>query len=64
MKHELNSVATAPFSRAVRYDDIRFAVLNKFPFAAHYYVEDDAVIVLAVISMFMDPESGWVKGRK
>jgi len=63
VKNEVDAVATAPFSRAVRYDDIRFAVLSRFPYAAHYYVERDKVIILAVVSMFMNPETSWVKGR-
>lgn len=33
VKSALDAVSIAPFSRAVRYDDIRFAVLNKFPYA-------------------------------
>ena len=35
LKRQLSSVKQNPFSRAIRYDDIRFAVLNKFPFTAH-----------------------------
>ncbi|MBX2904847.1 MAG: type II toxin-antitoxin system RelE/ParE family toxin [Taibaiella sp.] len=61
VKTELDAVSVTPFARAVRYNEIRFAVLKKFPFAAHYYVTSDSVIVLAVISMFMDPESSWIK---
>lgn len=63
VKSEIDSVSTAPFSRALRYNEIRFAVLKKFPYAAHYYVVSESIVVLAVISMFMDPDSNWIKDK-
>ncbi len=60
-KREVSSVAQNPFSRAVRYDDVRFAVLDKFPYAAHYNIEENTIVVYGVISMYMDPETSWIK---
>jgi hypothetical protein len=61
LKHQLGLVRKHPFTRAIRYDDIRFAVLDKFPFAAHYNIEDNRIIVHAVHSMFQDPDTTWIK---
>ena len=60
IKRQLSAIAKNPFSRAIRYNDIRLAVLDKFPYAAHYNIADDFVIVLGIISMHMDPETSWV----
>ena len=60
LKSRLSSVRQHPFSRAIRYDDIRFAVLDKFPYAAHYNLEGNIVIVHGVLSMFQDPETSWI----
>lgn len=62
VKRQFSAVSKNPFSRAVRYSDIRFAVLDKFPYAAHYSVEANLVIVQGVISMYMDPETSWMTG--
>lgn len=59
LKSELKKVTDTPYTRAIRYDNIRLAVMNKFPYAAHYYVNDDKIIVLGVISMFMNPDDTW-----
>jgi hypothetical protein len=63
LKRQLSSVRQHPFSRAIRYDDIRFAVLDKFPYAAHYNIEDDMIIVYGVLSMFQDPENSWIGNK-
>jgi len=60
-KHQVSSIVQNPFSRAIRYDDIRFAVLDIFPYAAHYNIEEHTVVIYGVISMYMDPETSWIK---
>ncbi|PQJ09972.1 hypothetical protein CJD36_014835 [Flavipsychrobacter stenotrophus] len=59
-KKQVKAISTNPFSRAVRYNDIRFAVLDKFPYAAHYTIIDKNIVILAVLSMYQDPQSNWV----
>jgi hypothetical protein len=61
LKHQLSSVRQHPFSRAIRYDNIRLAVLDKFPYAAHYNIENSLIIVHGVLSMFQDPETNWIR---
>ncbi|MCF8449075.1 MAG: hypothetical protein K9G49_04305 [Taibaiella sp.] len=57
---QIASIIKAPFSRAIRYDDIRFGVLDKFPFAIHYNIDENMVIIQGVISMYMNPETSWI----
>jgi len=47
-----------PKLSAIRYDEIRTAVLDKFPFMIHYQVEDSTktIIVSAVFHTSLDPE--------
>lgn len=59
LKKQIASLVNLPFSRAIRYDDVRFAVINKFPYAIHYSIEDGSVHVHAVISMYLNPETNW-----
>ncbi len=59
-KSQMTSLESNPYTRAIRYLDIRFAVLNKFPYAAHYSIQGKDIIVYAVLSMYQSPETSWV----
>jgi hypothetical protein len=63
LKKELDKVRQNPFSRSLRYDDVRFAVTPIFPYAAHYTIDENshAVIVLAVLGFKQDPKTKWLK---
>ncbi len=63
VKTRINRVARYPFACAVRYDDIRFAMLDSFPYAAHYNIEDKTVIIQGVLSTLQDPEENWIKKK-
>lgn len=53
LKKELNLIKQAPFTRSVRYDDVRLAVLDIFPYAAHYTVDEEShVIVIQAVLAF------------
>jgi plasmid stabilization system protein ParE len=47
-----------PTASNVRYNDVRTAVLNIFPYIVHYTVDepDQTVIVLALLHTSRDPE--------
>ncbi len=59
-KRQVSSIKKNPFTRAVRYDDIRFGVFDKFPYAMHYDIEGETIIIQGVISSFLDPETNWL----
>lgn len=58
---ELASIKKSPFTRSVRYDNVRFAVIKKFPYAAHYTIEEKHSIVKiqAVLGFSQDSEKNW-----
>ena len=35
----MRKVKSNPFFASVRYDDVRFAVVNRFPYAAHFRID-------------------------
>lgn len=52
-----------PHTRAARYDDVRFALLDKFPYAAHYTIDEPthSIIIQAVLSDYQNPGTNWIK---
>lgn len=55
---QINSLNKNPQVYAVRYKEIRCAVIKKFPYMVHYYIDDNnsTVEVLAVISTSRNPK--------
>ena len=60
---QIELIALHPFSRSVRYLDVRFAVLNRFPFAVHYTFDQSIfeVVVQMVLATSTDPAANWRK---
>jgi plasmid stabilization system protein ParE len=57
IKH-INSLSKDPQIYAIRYKKIRCVVIKKFPYMAHFYInnENNTVEVLAVISTHRNPK--------
>ena len=57
----IGKIKANPFYASVRYDNVRFAAVNKFPYAAHYTVDDvrKYVIIYAVLGFRQDPDTNW-----
>ncbi len=55
---QINSLNKNPQIYAIRYKEIRCVVIKKFPYMAHFYINDknNTVEVLAVISTDQDPK--------
>lgn len=63
-KNLLNEIAIIkqnPFTRSFRYDDVRFAVVKKFPYAAHYTVDkaNHFIKIQAVLGFAQDSDTNW-----
>lgn len=60
---EIKAVKARPLSRSFRYDDVRFAVVQKFPYAAHYTVDQQSkfIKIQAVLAFARDNEANWRK---
>lgn len=57
IKH-INSLNKDPHIYAIRYKEIRCVIIKKFPYMAHFYIneENKTVEVLAVISTSRNPK--------
>lgn len=53
-----------PHTRSVRYADVRFALLEKFPYAIHFTINGDKVMIHAVLCDYRDPDKYWIHGKK
>ena len=62
---QITGVSQNPHSRAIRYDDVRFALINRFHYAIHYYIEESRkeVVAFALYSTYADPETHWKKSK-
>lgn len=65
-RHKLKITPEAiknPLSRSIRYDDVRFALLERFPYAAHYTIDKPThtICIQAVLSDYQNPETHWKK---
>ncbi len=51
LKTALTNIKKEPFSHSCRYDDVRFAIPQKFPYAAHYTIDDNSktIIIHAIL---------------
>jgi hypothetical protein len=58
---ELSNIKRNPFARSFRYDEVRFAVIKKFPYAAHYTVDNkkNIIKIQAVLGFAQDSEANW-----
>lgn len=63
LQEQFARIRKNPFARAVRYDDVRFALLDRFPYAAHFTIDEPArtIRVQAVLSQHQDPDTYWKK---
>lgn len=50
---------TNPQYNSVRYDNVRFAVVKKFPVAAHYTVDNNIITIQAVLAFKQDDKANW-----
>jgi plasmid stabilization system protein ParE len=49
-----------PLSHAVRYKNVRIANLKVFPYAVHYIVKENTVLITAVFHSASNPEN-WIE---
>jgi hypothetical protein len=49
---ELTAIKQNPFTRSFRYDNVRYAVVKKFSYAAHYTIDEK--IALSKFKVYLD----------
>ncbi len=60
-KKQLNLIKKNPLTQTIRFDDIRFARLEQFPYAIHYSIDkiNRWVLIHSLSSDYQDPRSNW-----
>ncbi len=56
VEEALETLKLMPKAYAIVYKDTRRILLNKFPFAIHYFIEDSNIVVFAVLHGSRDPK--------
>lgn len=58
---EIAAIKQNPFARSYRYNEVRFAVVKKFPYAAHYTIDETShlIKIQAVLGFAQDSETNW-----
>ncbi len=59
VKRQLLLLKQNPYTRSVRYDNVRFAVTRKFPYSIHYTINERLVIIAAVLCDYRDHAEHW-----
>lgn len=62
ISHCIDSIAESPFLYALIDGTLRRALARKFPFAVYYLINEEVIVVIAVLHCARDPET-W-KGRE
>jgi plasmid stabilization system protein ParE len=55
VKATIQQILKHPTAYAVRYNNVRIAHTDKFPYAIHFYIENDTIIIIAIIFNGRDP---------
>ena len=60
-KKQLNIIKKNPYAMSIRYDDVRFIHIEKFPYSIHYSIDviNNCVLVYRILCDYRDPEVFW-----
>jgi plasmid stabilization system protein ParE len=63
MQSTIDNIQKNPSGFAIRYKNIRTAIVKKFPYMVHYIIDHQTgtISVLAIICMYRNPESWFEK---
>jgi len=58
VRQKINFLKAEPYAAAIRYDNVRTAVLDVFPYMAHYIVDESikSIIIFAVLHTSRNPD--------
>ena len=56
IKITINNILNNPGAYAVRYKSVRIAHTKKFPYAIHFFISNESIIITAIIYERRDPE--------
>lgn len=56
VKLSIERIRQTPFAYTIRYQEVRIANVNVFPYAIHYFLQEDTVIIIAIHHTALNPE--------
>jgi len=56
VKSKLIKISKQPTAYAVRYKNVRIAYTEKFPYAIHFFIENNTIFITAIIFDKRDPQ--------
>lgn len=56
VKQAISKIEKYPNAFAIRYKNVRVAHLSKFPYAIHYFIDGNKIIIIAIIYSGRDPQ--------
>lgn len=56
VKTTITNLQKLPTAYAVRYKNVRIAHTDKFPYAIHFFIEGDLIVITAIIYAGRNPE--------
>lgn len=60
LKSTLDRLRDNPFINPVRYDEVRFAIPHKFPYAAHYTISvSNSILTIHAVFAFKESPQKW-----
>ncbi len=61
LKKQLILLKINPLTNSYRYDSVRLATINHFPYSIHYTINNKQIVVHAIICDYRNPNEYWVK---
>ena len=56
VKSTITNLQKYPTAYAVRYKNVRIAHTEKFPYAIHFFIDNDLIVITAIIYSGRDPK--------
>jgi ParE toxin of type II toxin-antitoxin system, parDE len=62
LRQAINTLKENPFNSSFRYDDVRYAVVYKFPYAAHYTInKGEYIVIIHAVFAFQENPEKWLR---
>lgn len=55
IKERIIKIRTNPFAYAIRYKNVRIAHADTFPYAIHFYLNNDTIVITSIIYQGRNP---------
>lgn len=56
VKITIRNLQTHPTFYAIRYENVRVAHTDKFPYGIHFFIENDVIVIIAIMYNGRDPK--------